>query len=230
MVWGALKIVLNPPLWNKAWKSWGGFWRNWKTWSWNILGTFKIGKSGISPLVWSEAHISNPKVTFPSMCWYWLLWDPGGMTYNFKENVGDFLSGLFSFCLQNSYGDLYRGGWGWFSWRRRVTNFMNALKYATQDICYIPAFKGLFCMNIVWNCVLEWGTEDPGIWGHWEFPVVPKTSSDLCNDLGLRKMCTKASGKQLYYWRWIPLTNLKMLASRNGGWTFSEQTCKKLWK
>lgn len=157
------------------------------------------------------------------MDWYCMLWEPASMMYIFLRRMQEvFLSGLFSFCLQNSYGDLYRRGWEWFHWRRRVTNFMNALKYAIQDISYIPAFKGMFCMSKVWNKVLEWGVEDPGKWGHWEFPVVPQTSSDLCHDLGLKKMCTRANGKMSYYWKQIPLSNLKMLSPSNGGWTFSE--------
>lgn len=166
------------------------------------------------------------------MDWYCVLWDPASMTYLFLRRMQElFLSGLFSFCMRNSSGNLYRGGWGWFSGRRHVTNFLNALTYAVWDIWYIP-FKGMFCMCIVWNSVLEWGAEDPGIQGRCEaeeLATLPETSSAHNNNLGLSKPCTnfhKASGKQPSYWRQIPLSNLKMLAASNGGWTFPKQTCK----
>lgn len=164
---------------------------------------------------------------------YCVLWNPASMTYLFLRGMQEiFLSGLFSFCVQDSSWNLYRGGRGCFSRRRNVTNFVNALIHTLWDICYIPAFNTMFCMCIVLNSVLEWGAEDPGTWGCCEaeeLGTLQVTSFTHCTDLGLRKMCTnfhKASGKHPSYWRKFPLSNLKMLGTSNGGWIFLKQTGK----
>lgn len=120
-----------------------------------------------------------------------MLQDAASMTYLFLRGTREiFLSGLFSFCMQNSSGNFHREQWGWFSGRRQVTNFMNSLIYDVWDIQYIPSFKGMFCMCTVWKRELAWSAENPGMQGHWEaeeLATVPGASSAQYNDSGLKR-------------------------------------------